>query len=99
MLSRFRQYVFLKLIEVFGSQYCPAFHCRGRTEDLIQEKVEKEMKIKLIILILVNHGHQVAQRLLQEQDNKDLLIILGDIPVLKVSFQFIVFSMTKSNTL
>ena len=35
-----------------------------------------------------HHSHQVKKRLLQEQDDKDLLIILGDIPPLKVSCNF-----------
>ena len=38
--------------------------------------------------LLVNHSHQVKKRLQQEQDDKDLLIILGDIPPLKVSCNF-----------
>ena len=45
----------------------------------------------IFIPILVNHSHQVAERLLHEQDDKDLVIILGDMPVLKVSFPNIVF--------
>ena len=38
-----------------------------------------------IALDLSDQRQQVGKRLLQEKDDKDLLILLGDIPKLKVS--------------
>ena len=75
-----------QLVEVFGSQYCPASRCRGMREGL-HEKVKWSFKISnlFIALDLSDQRQQVGKRLLQEKDDKDLLILLGDIPKLKVS--------------
>ena len=70
-----------QLVEVFGSKYCPSSSHKENNE-VLHEKVI----ITSMWLIKCKWMSQVAKRLEQEQDDKDLMIVLEDLPLVKVIF-------------
>ena len=73
--------VFCQLVEVFGSKYCPSSSHKENNE-VLHEKVI----ITSMWLIKCKWMSQVAKRLKQEQDDKDLMIVFEDLPLVKVIF-------------